>query len=160
MSGGRFEFSWAQVGRRKEFRTYGLEFLRWLNVTNAWTKRCWLLSYCGASIAPTFHGRYYHLEDAPCEPKPVQFPHPPITVGGRPGARVPRPSTLTGLASIASPEKCAELITVLETMRQGAGLNCDGIEFSVHTTLALTGRKEDAEAYASRVAASHGVPLA
>src|ERR1700728_2934843 len=31
----------------------------------------------------TFDGQYLHLTDARCEPKPVQRPHPPITIGGR-----------------------------------------------------------------------------
>jgi F420-dependent oxidoreductase-like protein len=31
----------------------------------------------------TFAGRYVQLTDARCEPKPVQQPHPPITIGGR-----------------------------------------------------------------------------
>jgi len=31
----------------------------------------------------TFEGRYVKLTDAYCEPKPVQQPHPPITIGGR-----------------------------------------------------------------------------
>jgi F420-dependent oxidoreductase-like protein len=30
-----------------------------------------------------FEGRYVHLTEARCEPKPVQRPHPPITIGGR-----------------------------------------------------------------------------
>src|SRR5262245_3141042 len=30
----------------------------------------------------TFKGKYYTLDDAPCEPKAVQKPHPPILVGG------------------------------------------------------------------------------
>ena len=29
-----------------------------------------------------FEGKYYSLKDAVCEPKPLQKPHPPITVGG------------------------------------------------------------------------------
>jgi alkanesulfonate monooxygenase SsuD/methylene tetrahydromethanopterin reductase-like flavin-dependent oxidoreductase (luciferase family) len=31
----------------------------------------------------TFEGRYLHLTEARCEPKPLQRPHPPITIGGR-----------------------------------------------------------------------------
>jgi F420-dependent oxidoreductase-like protein len=31
----------------------------------------------------TLDGRYVKLTDARCEPKPVQRPHPPITIGGR-----------------------------------------------------------------------------
>lgn len=30
-----------------------------------------------------FHGRYYDLTDARCEPKAVQTPHPPIAIGGK-----------------------------------------------------------------------------
>jgi alkanesulfonate monooxygenase SsuD/methylene tetrahydromethanopterin reductase-like flavin-dependent oxidoreductase (luciferase family) len=30
----------------------------------------------------TFEGRYVRLTDARCEPKPVQRPHPPLTIGG------------------------------------------------------------------------------
>jgi alkanesulfonate monooxygenase SsuD/methylene tetrahydromethanopterin reductase-like flavin-dependent oxidoreductase (luciferase family) len=45
-------------------------------------------------------------------------------------------------------------------MRQEAGRNCDDIEFSIHTTLALERRNEDAEDYAGRIAAGHGVALA
>jgi alkanesulfonate monooxygenase SsuD/methylene tetrahydromethanopterin reductase-like flavin-dependent oxidoreductase (luciferase family) len=30
----------------------------------------------------SFKGRYYSIEDAPNNPKPVQKPHPPITIGG------------------------------------------------------------------------------
>src|SRR3984957_988088 len=30
----------------------------------------------------TFHGRYFHIEDAILEPKPVQKPHPPVMIAG------------------------------------------------------------------------------
>src|SRR4029079_3629349 len=31
---------------------------------------------------PTYHGKYFHVEQAIQEPKPVQKPHPPIMIGG------------------------------------------------------------------------------
>ena len=30
----------------------------------------------------TYDGRYYELQGAQCDPKPVQKPHPPIWIGG------------------------------------------------------------------------------
>jgi alkanesulfonate monooxygenase SsuD/methylene tetrahydromethanopterin reductase-like flavin-dependent oxidoreductase (luciferase family) len=30
----------------------------------------------------TFHGDYFELVDAACEPKPIQRPHPPLVIGG------------------------------------------------------------------------------
>jgi F420-dependent oxidoreductase-like protein len=38
----------------------------------------------------SFDGKYYTLKDAPCEPKGVQQPHPPILIGGM-GPRVVQP---------------------------------------------------------------------
>jgi alkanesulfonate monooxygenase SsuD/methylene tetrahydromethanopterin reductase-like flavin-dependent oxidoreductase (luciferase family) len=40
------------------------------------------------------------------------------------------------------------------------GRNCDDIEFSIHTTLALAPTRAAAESYACRVAGSHEVELA
>ena len=161
MSEGRFEFSLGAGWAAKEFRTYGLEFPSLAERYERLDEAMLLVKLLWGQHRSTFHGRYYHLEDAPCEPKPVQRPHPPITVGGTGlGALRVAARHADRLNVIASPEKCAELITVLESMRQQAGLNCDDIEFSIHTTLALTTQKEDAEGYASRVAASHGVELA
>src|SRR2546430_4693773 len=39
----------------------------------------------------TLNGRYVRLTEARCEPKPVQRPHPPVTIGGR--GRTPTPRT-------------------------------------------------------------------
>ena len=36
---------------------------------------------------PTYHGKYFKIDKAYCDPKPVQRPHPPILVGGS-GPRV------------------------------------------------------------------------
>ena len=38
----------------------------------------------------SFKGRYYHIEDAYCSPKPVQKPHPPLMIGGGGEARMLR----------------------------------------------------------------------
>ncbi len=161
MSGGRLEFSLGAGWAAKEFRTYGLEFPPLAERYERLDEAMLLVKLLWGQHRSTFHGRYYHLDDAPCEPKPVQWPHPPITVGGT-GLGTLRVAARHAdrLNVIAPPEKCAELITALEAMRRDAGLTCDDIEFSVHTTLALTKRDQDAEALATRVAASHEVDVA
>jgi alkanesulfonate monooxygenase SsuD/methylene tetrahydromethanopterin reductase-like flavin-dependent oxidoreductase (luciferase family) len=161
MSEGRLEFSLGAGWAAKEFHTYGLEFPsiseRYVRLEEAMQ----LVKLLWREPRATFHGRYYDVEDAPCEPKPVQWPHPPITVGGT-GTGTLRVAARHAdrLNVIASPEKCAELITVLESMRRENELSSDAIEFSVHTTLALAATRQAAESDASRVAASHGVELA
>src|SRR5262249_59019749 len=69
----------------------------------------------------TFEGRYVRLTDARCEPKPVQRPHPPVTIGGRGRTRTLRTaarwaqqwnaitSNPQGWASLGSGEHTSEL---------------------------------------------------
>jgi alkanesulfonate monooxygenase SsuD/methylene tetrahydromethanopterin reductase-like flavin-dependent oxidoreductase (luciferase family) len=161
MTKGRLEFSLGAGWATKEFRTYGLEFPSLTERYARVEETMQLVKLLWREPRSTFHGQYYHVDDAPCEPKPVQSPHPPITVGGT-GLGVLRVAARHAdrLNVIASPTKCAELITVLAGMRQEMELNCDDIEYSIHTTLALASTREAAESYASRVAASHAVELA
>lgn len=39
----------------------------------------------------SYAGRFFHFEDIAVGPKPVQEPHPPIWIGGRPGRKVAGP---------------------------------------------------------------------
>lgn len=161
MSEGRLEFSLGAGWAAKEFHTYGLEFASLAQRYARLEEAMQLVKLLWREPRSTFHGHYYHVDDAPCEPKPVQWPHPPITVGGT-GQGTLRVAARHAdrLNVIAAPEKCAELITVLATMRREIGLNCDDIEFSIHTTLALATTIDAAENYARRIAASHAVELA
>ncbi len=43
---------------------------------------CQIIKQLFAQHTTTFSGRYYQLEDARCEPKPIQKPHPPFVIGG------------------------------------------------------------------------------
>ena len=79
LSGGRLIFG-AGAGWMKEefqalnvpFANHGPRMAEYLEVI----LRCWTLD------DPTFHGRFYDLEDVGVYPKPVQTPHPPIWIGG------------------------------------------------------------------------------
>src|SRR5262245_63573582 len=42
---------------------------------------CAVLKALWTETRATFDGRYYQLRDAISEPKPLQKPHPPITIG-------------------------------------------------------------------------------
>lgn len=56
----------------------------------------------------TFHGHYVRLEQAMCEPKPKQSPHPPICIGGGGERRM--------LPFVA---RCTRNIGILVTVRRG-----------------------------------------
>jgi F420-dependent oxidoreductase-like protein len=82
LSNGRLEFGIGLGAQKKEHIAYGFDFPK-PNVradrlgnaleviTQLWTKE-----------KATYQGKHYSLKDAICEPKPMQKPHPPITVGG------------------------------------------------------------------------------
>jgi probable F420-dependent oxidoreductase len=160
ISGGRAEFSLGAGWAAQEFRAYGLEFPPLAERYARLGEAMEVVKLLWAQPRASFAGRFFRLVDAPCEPKPVQRPHPPVTVGG------------TGLGSlrvaarhadrlnvIASPEKCTETFNLLRSECAVAGRNYEEIEFSLHTTLALAPRADAAGQLAGRVAASHGVEL-
>jgi F420-dependent oxidoreductase-like protein len=70
-----------------EYRAFGYEYgempdrLRHLRESLQVLKTMW------TEERASFHGRYYHVEGAINEPKPIQKPHPPLWIGGN-GERV------------------------------------------------------------------------
>jgi len=67
----------------EEYRQYGFEFpqrpavrIRQLEEAVRLILAMW------TDPRTTFHGKYFHVEDAILEPKPVQRPHPPVMIAG------------------------------------------------------------------------------
>jgi len=82
ISGGRLEFGIGAGWHQGEHEAYGIPFPK-LSIRAAKLsegleiiKRMWTLE------RPSYKGKYYQIREAYCEPKPLQKPHPPITVGG------------------------------------------------------------------------------
>jgi len=82
ISAGRLDFGIGAGWHEAEHRGYGIEFpspsTRVAMVDEALTviRRLWI------EKSVTFTGQFFNLENALCEPKPLQLPHPPIVVGG------------------------------------------------------------------------------
>jgi F420-dependent oxidoreductase-like protein len=98
----------------------------------------------------TFHGRYFHIEEAILEPKPVQKPHPPIMIGGG-GEQL----TLRAVARLGDacnlfgpPEMVAGKLAVLRRHCAAEGRNYDEIEKTNLTALLLA--RDEAELKAKR----------
>lgn len=88
----------------------------------------------------TFHGKYYQLEGAIHEPKPVQKPHPPIVVAGAGEKRLLPVAArhANAWSSFGSPEVCRRKITVLAKLCAAAGRKVAEIEKSVLLPAAIT----------------------
>jgi F420-dependent oxidoreductase-like protein len=83
ISGGRMNFGFGAGGYKPEYQAYGFEFVDEKPIRLAQMKEA-LQLLLGLWTEPcfTFHGKYFHVEDAILEPKPLQKPHPPILIGG------------------------------------------------------------------------------
>lgn len=106
----------------------------------------------------TFDGRYYHIKDAYCEPKPVQKPHPPIMIGGG-GEKL----TLRVVAKHADiwntfgpPQVFRDKLSVLRAHCKAVGRNFDEIEVSWAGSAAITQSREQKEAVVQAISKVFG----
>jgi len=83
ISRGRLTFGIGAGWHDTEYKQYGWEFpqrpavrVRQMEEAIRLIKAMW------QEKRATFHGKYFHVEEATLEPKPVQKPHPPIMIGG------------------------------------------------------------------------------
>jgi F420-dependent oxidoreductase-like protein len=83
ISNGRMNFGFGAGGYKPEYRSYGFEFIEKPSIRLEQMKEA-LQLILGLWREPcfTFHGKYFHVEEAILEPKPLQTPHPPILIGG------------------------------------------------------------------------------
>src|SRR5262249_12554836 len=66
-----------------EYRQYGWEFPERPAVRiRQMEEAVRLILAMWTELRTTFHGRYFHVEDALLEPKPVQKPRPPVMIAG------------------------------------------------------------------------------
>jgi alkanesulfonate monooxygenase SsuD/methylene tetrahydromethanopterin reductase-like flavin-dependent oxidoreductase (luciferase family) len=76
-------FGFGAGGYRPEYRSYGFEFIEKGSTRLEQMKEALqLILALWTEPRCTFHGKYFHTEDAILEPKPLQKPHPPILIGG------------------------------------------------------------------------------
>jgi alkanesulfonate monooxygenase SsuD/methylene tetrahydromethanopterin reductase-like flavin-dependent oxidoreductase (luciferase family) len=83
ISQGRLTFGFGAGWFEGEYRQYGYAFppepatrIRQMVEALRLIKAMW------TQERTTFHGTWFHAEDAILEPKPLQLPHPPIMIGG------------------------------------------------------------------------------
>lgn len=82
ISGGRLEFGIGAGWHENEHRGYGIDFpspgerVQMLDEALTVIRRLW------TEDRVSFDGRYFQLDEALANPKPLQRPHPPIVIGG------------------------------------------------------------------------------
>ena len=82
ISKGRLDVGLGIGWMKEEFTAYGFEYPRVGVRLKQLEESLQILGAMFTEPKATFKGRYYSVTDAYNNPKPVQKPHPPITIGG------------------------------------------------------------------------------
>jgi F420-dependent oxidoreductase-like protein len=82
ISGGRVELGLGAGWMEREHRAFGFPFPGIRVRQQMLAEQLEIVHRLWSEDRVTFDGTHYTLENAPARPKPLQSPHPPITVGG------------------------------------------------------------------------------
>ncbi len=82
ISNGRVEFAIGAGWFEEEFHAYGYDFPEIKERMEMLKESAQILKLMWTDETATFAGRHYKVENAPCNPKPLQSPHIPLCIGG------------------------------------------------------------------------------
>jgi F420-dependent oxidoreductase-like protein len=138
ISGGRLELGLGAGWNSYECDAYGIELPPLRERFDRFDEGVEAIVRLLSQETTTFPGRFVQLTEARCEPKPVQRPHPPVTIGG-----VGKKRTLRTVARWAqqwnaiaqSPEQWLELKEVLAGHCAAIGRDVNEITCSVNVRI-------------------------
>jgi probable F420-dependent oxidoreductase len=83
ISGGRLIFGIGAGYNEQEYAMYGVPYPRPSTRIRQLEEAVHIIKMMWTEDRPSFQGKYYSINEAICNPKPLQKPHPPILIGGR-----------------------------------------------------------------------------
>lgn len=82
ISNGRLELGIGAGVQRDEHTAYGIPFPASHERVTRMKESVEIIKKLWIEEKTSYRGKYYRINEALCEPKPLQKPHPPITIGG------------------------------------------------------------------------------
>ncbi len=82
ISNGRLDLGLSAGWYRREYGSYGIPFPTPINRVEMLEEAVQIIKKLWSRNGTSFHGKHYSIEDAICNPKPVQKPNPPLWIGG------------------------------------------------------------------------------
>lgn len=147
LSDGRFVLGLGAGWKEDEYKAYGYDFPSAQVRIQELEEAVQIIRGMLANPKTTFHGRYYHVDEAICQPKPS--PVPPIMIGGS-----GRKLTLRVVAKYADwwnasdvpPEEYNEVLGILAGHCRAIGRNPDAIvKTYLAECVAVAGTSEEAQ---------------
>lgn len=150
ISGGRLEFGIGAGSYEGEHRSYGFPFPSPATRVAQLEEAIQIIRAMWTEERASFQGNHFVVDEAPCVPKPVQRPGPPLTVGAGLGRRLPILRVAARWADRVSllrcpPDECARQLAMLRGHSEEVGRDYDILEKSVHLGLLLGQNPEDVE---------------
>ena len=149
ISGGRLELGLGAAWNQMECDAYGIDLPPLRERFDRFDEGVEAIVSLLSQTTTTFAGQYVKLTDARCEPKPVQRPHPPVTIGGRGKKRTLRTVARWAQqwnAIAKSPADWLELKEVLVGHCADLGRDVNEITCSVNVRIEPDGNTEPAVA--------------
>lgn len=160
-SGGRLLMGIGAGWYELEHKAYGIHFGTTAERIHRVDEACEIIKRLWTEKQVTFDGKYYQLQDAYCEPKPLRQPHPPLMIGGAGEKLMLR--VIAKHADIwntfGSPEVFSQKIGVLKEHCAVVGRNFDEIEVSWAGRTLITEFAEEKQAFIERTAAMFNAPV-
>ena len=82
ISNGRLEIGIGAGWSQREYKGYGYEYPSPAVRIRQMEEGIRVMKLMWTEENPSFKGKYYWIKDSVCDPKPIQKPYPPLTVGG------------------------------------------------------------------------------
>ena len=82
IAGGRLDWGIGAGWYENEYRGYGFEFKKPSDRIGMLKETVEIVKSMWSNAETTYDGKYYKLERANCDPKPIQKPLPPVWIGG------------------------------------------------------------------------------
>jgi F420-dependent oxidoreductase-like protein len=148
ISNGRLEFGIGAGWYEEEFNAYGIPYPKFLSRVGGLGEVLQIIIKMWTEDRTDFDGKYFKLKDALNYPKPVQKPHPPITVGGGSNETLKLVSRYADKWNIDlsfSQEASKEKLKVLRDHCRNNGRDFDDIGISVHKDVVVARTSKEAE---------------
>jgi probable F420-dependent oxidoreductase len=177
ISNGRFILGLGSGWQRSEYDAHGYPYPSNAERLDQLADGIKLIKSMWTEDEPTYHGRYFSIEKAYNNPRPIQKPHPPIMIGGS-GRKLLQiagaeaqisnliPPIINGKDFVQDPAAAVKFdkaeikrrIAMLQGFAKDAGRPPDAVEISGIVLLSIARSKSEADAALRTTAAGMGFP--
>jgi alkanesulfonate monooxygenase SsuD/methylene tetrahydromethanopterin reductase-like flavin-dependent oxidoreductase (luciferase family) len=159
VSGGRLNLGMGAGWYELEHKSFGIDFKTIGMRLRALDEACQIIKGMFTQDKFSLDGKHYKVDDAVCNPKPLQKPHVPIMIGGR-GEKallkiVAQHADMWN-TTFLNPEQMKQLIGIIERHGDTVGRNTDEIEKTIMMPLCYKAPNEREQMIAGTVAAMTG----